>query len=217
MKKILILVAFAIGFAVNAQDKLNEGVLVSKQTITSKNEQVQAQLAMMGDMVSETYFKGSKSRAEMSNPMTGDITTISDGDSKEVRVLMDNPQAGKMYNTKSINDAELASKEIIVTKGEESKTILDYNCQQYFVTIKDGDNEMNIELFVTDKIQAFSADSSLYKDKIEGFPLYSSMDINQNGMDMTVTSQVTAIRKEGVSDDKFVMVPPSGYTKIEGQ
>lgn len=217
MKKIILLVALAVGFTVNAQEKLTEGVLVSKQTLSSPNEQVQEQLAMMGEMMSETYFKAQKSRVEMSSPMTGDITTITDVDTKEVLVFMDNPLSGKMYMNKTLDKDELASKEVTVTKGTETKTILDYKCQQYIITIKDGDNEMKMQLFVTNEIEAFLADSNLYRDKVEGFPLYSTMDVNQNGMDMTITSEVIEVKKEGVPDDKFVMIPPEGYKKIEGQ
>ncbi|WP_044399315.1 hypothetical protein [Lacinutrix sp. Hel_I_90] len=215
MKKILLLVALAIGFAVNAQEKLNEGVLVSKQILSSENEQVQQQLAMMGDMVSETYFKDSKSRVEMSNPMTGDITTISNGETNEVLVLMDNPMAGKMYSLKKAEPSKEDLDNITVEKGTETKTILDYKCQQYFVKIKQGETMMEMEVFTTDAIDAYSKETAMFEGKLQGFPLYTSIDMNQNGVEMTVVSEVIAIRKEDVPEDKFVMLPPEGYTKME--
>jgi uncharacterized membrane protein len=215
MKKILLLVALVIGFAVNAQEKLNEGVLISKQILSSENEQAQAQLTMMGDMMSKTYFKDSKSRVEMSNPMTGDIITISNGETNEVLVLMDNPMAGKMYSLSKAEPTKEDLDNITVEKGTETKTVLDYTCQQYFVKVKQGETLMEMEVFTTDAIDAYSKETAMFEGKLQGFPLYTSINMNQNGVDMTVVSEVTAIRKEEVLEDKFVMLPPEGYTKME--
>ncbi len=41
------------------------------------------------------------------------------------------------------------------------------------------------------------------------------MNMNQMGMDMTMTMEVTAVNGEAVSADKFDMTPPEGYKKVD--
>ena len=65
------------------------------------DEQVNMQLAMMGEMITTTYFKGDKSRSELSNPMAGSTIAVMDGTANKVLVMLDNPMMGKKY---TIND-----------------------------------------------------------------------------------------------------------------
>jgi len=116
-----------------AQEKFTEGKIIMTQTMSAENEQMQAMLKQtMGDKPMETisYIKGNKSRTEATNPMSGDIVTISDMGKKEILLLMDNPMLGKKYTLTTIDDEEeqKIKENTSVVQGAETKTILGYEC-----------------------------------------------------------------------------------------
>ena len=57
MKKLLVLLLAVFSLSTFAQEKISEGVITMKQTISSDDATVQAQLDMIGQMTSTTYFK----------------------------------------------------------------------------------------------------------------------------------------------------------------
>ena len=214
MKKFLTLVLLVCSATFFAQEPLEEGVIITKQTMSSPNPEVNAQLAMMGDMTTTTYFKGYKSKSEMSNPMSGDITTYIDMSEGIMVLLMDNPMMGKKYIEQSLDLSEEDLENIEVEmKADESKEILGYRCVKYNVTtVKDG-VELKMEMYVTDKLNISSQNTATFVKKIKGYPMYMSMSFNQMGMDMVQTSEVTEIRKEPVSDEQVEIKIPEGYEK----
>jgi len=215
MKKILVLlVALTLSFVGHSQDKLKEGMLVVTQKMSSDNEQANAQLAMMGDTKTVTYFKGEKSRTEVSSPMTGDVVVVADGESGQMITYMDNPMLGKKYMKGSIDDSQVDSSKVSVKKGDKTKTILGYECQQYFLTTEVQGQPMEMELYTTEAINAYSQQTSAFSKELKGFPLYSTINMSQMGMNITITSEVTEINKDAVSDDKFSMTIPEGYEEM---
>ena len=149
MKKLLSILLLAVTISTVAQDKFTEGVITMTQSMSSPNEQVKAQLDMMGDMITTTYVDGKKSRTESSSPMTGDITVIIDSESNELLQLMDIPGMGKKYTAQNMEITEEMMKNITVEEGAETKEILGYNCKQYVVTVKQQGTEMKMEMFIT--------------------------------------------------------------------
>lgn len=213
MKKVIVLLVLAFSLSVSAQ-KLTEGVVSFKQTMTSENEQVKTQLAAIGEMNSVTYFKGSKSRTELSNPMSGDIVTITNSKTMETLTLMSNPMLGKKFNYEKIENLEEHLQGAIVTTGDATKEILGYKCKQYFVSITKDGIKLNIEMYTTADILGSGQHTAMLGDKIKGFPLFVSIKMNQMGMEMIILSEATELKKESVSDDKFNMTPPEGYTEM---
>jgi len=216
MKKLLFLFLATFSLTLVAQDKLTEGIITAKQTITSENAQVQAQLDMMGKMETVTYFKGQKTRAELDNPMTGSVITIANGDTKETLVLMDN-MMGKTYTIQKMDSIDDKLKGIKVVAGDKTKKVLGYDCKQYTVTVKQDGVDMIMDMYTTEAIPVPSQQTAMLGDKLKGFPLYMTMTMNQQGMEMLITTEVTEIKKDKVSDDKFSMTPPEGYKKGPGQ
>lgn len=216
MKKLVFLLLATFSLSVVAQDQLAEGVIISKQSMSSDNDEMNAQLKMMGDSPSILYFKGDMSRTETSNPMNGDVTIILDNSKKEMLMLMSNPMYGKKYSIQSTQPKPEDLENITVIKGEETKTILGYECQQYLITMKQQGLDMEIEMFTTDKISAPSNNTANFGDKLEGFPLYFTMKMNQMGANIEIINEVTEVKKETVADEKFSMTPPDGYEKMEG-
>ena len=216
MKKTIILViAIVVGFFGHSQGDIKEGVITITQKMSSDNEQMNNQISMMGDMLTTTYFKNEKSRTEISSPMTGDMIVITDGETKEMITFMNNPMLGKKYMKGSLEMPEEAMDNVIIKKGGETKTILGYECQQYFLTANMEAQTMELEVFTTEAISAYSQQTTAYSSKLKGFPLYTTMTMNQMGADIKVVSEVTDIKKESLSDDKFSMAILEGYDEMK--
>ena len=210
MKKLLVLLLTVFSLSTFAQDKISEGVIIMKQKIESDDPTVQAQLAMMGEMTSTTYFKKGKSRSEVSNQMSGDITVIIDQDIQEMLMLMDGPM-GKLYGKKSTNLTEEELKKVTVTEIDETKTILGYKSKRYDLVVKDQGVETTIKFYMTDAIEIQTQQTALYGGKLKGMPMYMEMEMNQMGMEMIMKFEVVEVKKESVDDSKFDMAIPEGY------
>jgi len=211
MKKITLFALLLVCLNLFAQENISEGIIVQKQTLSSTNEEMNTQLAMIGDMQTTTYFKLNKSRSEMSNPMAGETVTIMDSDKKEMLVLINNSQLGKKYVTKSLTPTEEELKNIVVVASDETKTILGYECKRFDLTSTNDGVETKLILFTTDKIGALSEQLASFGDKISGFPMYLEINATQMGMDMKIKMEVIEVKKEKVSDEKFSFEVPEGY------
>ncbi|EGV43609.1 hypothetical protein BZARG_2598 [Bizionia argentinensis JUB59] len=212
MKNLLFALVLTFTLSGFAQEAMQEGVITSKQSMSSDSEQMQAQLAMIGDMKTTTYFKGDKTRSETSNVMSGNTTTILNGETKEMLMFLENQ---KLYASASIEADAETMKNFQITKGDETKTVLGYECQEYNVSVEKDGATVVMDIYVTDKIAAMNQQVAQMGSAIKGFPLYMKIDVNQSGMNMTITNEVTEIKKETVSEDKFNMTPPEGYKKTD--
>ena len=217
MKKIILAIALVCSVMISAQEKITEGKMTSEQTISTDNEEMKAQIAMMGKMETITFFKHKSSRSELNNPMSGDITTIINADKNEMLMLMSNPMLGKMYTLQKnlVNEEDL--KNITVVESDKTKTVLGYKCKLYLATINKDGVKMEMEIYTTEAIPVVSQQASALGDKVKGFPLYMAIKMNQMGADMTITTEVTKIEKQTVSDKMFDTTPPEGYKNMEEQ
>lgn len=217
MKKYLFVLLVALSFSAIAQDALLEGVVTSKMTMSSENPDVQAQLAMIGDIKSVTYFKDNKTRTEVNNPMTGEAVNIIDSEAKKMLAMMNNPMVGgKQYAITDIakpNEEDL--KDMTITKGDETKTILGYVCNVYQVVMKKDGVNMTMDIFSTEQINAVNQQTTSFGADFKGFPMYMKMTMNQMGMDIIMTNEVTEVKEETVDSEKFNMTPLEGYKKVD--
>lgn len=215
MRKLLFIVICVFSVTIHAQKQIDEGVITSKQTMSSDNEQMNAQLAMLGDMVTTTYFKNDKSRSETTNPMTGTTVFIVDDVSKKAIMFMDNAMLGKKYVETDITPSDEDLENVTIEKTDEKKTVLGYECTKYNVTMnKDGAN-VKMEMYATDKLKAISQQTTAFGKDFSGFPMYMTLAVEQQGVKMNLLIEVTDVKAENVSDDKFDMTPPEGYSKGE--
>ena len=216
MKKLFIFtLLLAFNTVVFAQEAISEGVVTTKQILSTDNEAMQAQLAMMGDIISTTYFKETKSRVEVSNPMSGDVVVIADAESLESLTLMDNPMMGKKFQLTTIDPNAVQFDNMKIEDGTETKTILGYECKEKILSYSENGNELKMIFFTTDKIRPVLNQQTIkYGEQIGGFPLYSKAVVNQGGMMITVETEVTEVKAEKVDDSKFNMTPPEGYTEM---
>jgi len=204
-----------ISLSVVAQKEVKEGVMTMKMTMSSDNEQVNASLAMVGDMSMTTYFKGNKSRGEMKNPMAGNNTTIIDNDAKKMLALIDNPMLGKKYTKTDISTSNEDAKALTVKANGETKTVVGYQCKGYDITGEKDGVDVKMTMYTTDKIVAPTQNTAMLGDKLKGYPMYMTMNVSQGGMPIKITMEVTELKSEKVADSKFEMTVPEGYEKME--
>ena len=213
MRKILFIITCVLSVSMYAQNQIDEGVVTSKQTMSSDNEQMNAQLAMLGDMISTTYFKNEKTRSETTNPMTGTTVFIADNVSKKSLMLMDNAMIGKKYMEADMTPSEEDLENITIEKTNEKKTVLGYECTKYNVTMNKDGADVKMAVYATDKLKAISQQTTAFGKDFSGFPMYMTLAVEQQGMKMDLVIEVTEVKAEKVSDDKFSMTPPEGYSK----
>lgn len=214
MKKLFTILFVILGLNAFAQEAMTEGIIKTKTTMSSPNAEVNAQFAMIGDILSVTYFKDGFTRTETSNVMTGNSVAVIDSNAKEMLMYMDN-MAGKVYMKNSYEPSEEDLKDITVEKTGETKDILGYSCAKYVTTISKNGATVNMDIYATDKLAAVSNQTTSFGDTIKGYPLLMEMKMNQGGMDMVITMEVTEIKKESVSSDKFDLTPPDGYKQVD--
>ena len=102
-----------------------------------------------------------------------------------------------------------------VTATGKTKVVLGYTCKQYIVSVNKDGQTVEMDLFTTEAITIASQQTAMLGNKIKGFPLYSVMKMNQMGVSMTITTEVTEIKKDTPVDiKKFSMTPPEGYEKM---
>ncbi|MFD0965069.1 hypothetical protein [Pseudofulvibacter geojedonensis] len=215
MKKLILLATILVSTLGIAQEKITEGKIISKQTMSSPDAQMNMQLAMVGEMITTTYFKEGKSRAELKSPMAGNTTSILNMGTKEMLVIMDNPMVGKKYILQKIDNSEEKLKDVSVEETKETKEFLGYNCKKYIVKMKVQGVDANVVIYATDQLPSMGKSAAQMGNKIKGFPLFSETKVMQAGKEIIVKAEVTEIKKEAVSDDKFDMTPPAGYEKQE--
>lgn len=215
MKKLVLLLLVAITTVGFSQESITEGIVFSKQTMSTDNAQMQSQLAMIGDILTTTYFKGNKTRSETSNMMTGSTIAIMDNDNNQMLMAMNNQMTGKKYVVKSMEPSEEDLENVTVTKGDETKNVLGYDCQEYNIEVNKDGAVVKMDVYATDKLSAISQQSTMLGAELKGYPLFMTMNMSQMGMNLTITHEVTEIKKETVSDEKFDMTPPEGYEKTD--
>lgn len=203
-----------VSFTMIAQNKIEEGVVISTQKMSSPNPEVAAQLAMVGDVVTTTQFKKGKMHTQVNSIMMGNNTTIMDSDAKKMLVLSESMN-GKTYVMKDIDPNEEEVDKFDITKGDETKTILGYECQEYNVAVNEGGVKMNMTVFTTDKIKAQNEQLNKMGSKLEGYPMYMKIEMNQGGMDMIIESEVTKVEAKPIKDEVFSLKIPEGYTNAQ--
>ncbi len=198
-----------------SQKAIKEGVISMKITMSSPNDQINASLAMMGDMTTTTYFKGNKSYTYLKNPMSGESSTIIDNDKKEMLMLLDNPMLGKKYKKSAIDNPEEDLKNIDISETGDFKTILGYKCKGYNVVVKKDGKESKLTMYTTDKITAPNQQNLAISKKIKGYPLYMSIEVKQGDIPINTVMEATEIKDEKIDDSKFNLTIPEGYTEMK--
>lgn len=217
MKKLIFILLASFSLVSVAQEKLDEGVITSKMKMSTDNEVIKSQVEAMGETEIVTFFKENKVRVVTDSPISGQSVTIIDKDKKKVLTLQNIPMVEKKYSLEDYKEPEELDKNIKVTKGNATKTILGYDCQQYTVVMKNEGVDMEMEVYTTQQIDAETQQTSQLGNQVKGFPLLMIIKVNQQGIDMTMTYEVTGVSKEKVPEEAFDLTVPEGYYKMDDQ
>ena len=187
----------------------NEYTITFDQIMETEDTTMQQTLDMMGEMSTTWYISGTKFRSESVAGMTGTTTIIYDASAEEVLMLIESPFMGNSYmsfkDTTEADDPELK-----VVKTKETKEIAGYKCIKYVVIDSTG---LKTILYATDKIKnPFGAQ---FGNNVEGAVLYSEMETETMGAIMTIKMIATEVNHEPISEDKFSLEIPEGYTEME--
>jgi hypothetical protein len=215
MKKVFILLVLFTSIFGFAQKPINEGVIISKQTLSSKDDQVNMQLAMVGQIITTTWFKNDKSRSEMSNPMIGNSIVVIDMAINKMLMMKDNAMIGKKYVLKDLSSSESQIENLSVLETAETKTILGYVCKKYEVTLVKNGKGTEMTLYTTDKITAKSPQVISLGNLITGYPMLIEMKMSQMGAEILGSMEATSIVSEEISTTKFDTTPLEGYEKTD--
>jgi len=185
-----------------SQEKITEGFFVLKHYDSNYPD---------SDLPnSTTYFKGNKKRAESYNAMNGETIQISDSKTKELLTLVDNPSFGKKYKLQKMIFSDEEKEKYAVTKGNKKRKILGYNCNQYLIKLSES---AEFEIYSTEEINIQpNSSTDIFGDLIKGFILYTKLTSDNYGGKVEKIAEVIEIKRERVSDDKFSLVPPIGYS-----
>jgi len=201
-KTFVLLVLLMCVISAFSQEKITEGFFVLKHYDSNYPD---------SDLPnSTTYFKGNKKRAESYNAMNGETIQISDSKTKELLTLVDNPSFGKKYKLQKMIFSDEEKEKYAVTKGNKKRKILGYNCNQYLIKLSES---AEFEIYSTEEINIQpNSSTDIFGDLIKGFILYTKLTSDNYGGKVEKIAEVIEIKRERVSDDKFSLVPPIGYS-----
>jgi hypothetical protein len=207
MKKLIFAVLLLFPAIISAQGF--EGVIKFSMEYKGDNAD---QMAMAAPKANVITIKGNKTKVVMEGgmmaAMIGDVINV--GDEKMTYFVQASSKT--VYKVKSEElSGDKDKEEPKVTKESSTATILGYKCQKYKVETSNGTNYV----WATKDIDVGNAD---YRGKVsykgvEGVIMKQEMNINQDGMKMTIIMTMVQFEKKTVSDSEFVI--PSDYTVKE--
>lgn len=201
MKKISFVLALLLSTTIFAQDF--QGTLSFKISYDDMSDQMKAMESML-PKGSKIEVRDGISRATTPNGMGGStiiLTNNSTGDMITLTDMMGNKIAMKT-NMKDLQTENKPEIEYL----DETKEILGYKCKKAIVTISDGENESEIELFYTEELDYISI--TPVTEGLKG--MLMEMTVSQEFFTMTQT--ITEVKKGKVK--KIKMEIPSDYQEM---
>lgn len=204
--KLLVLMLFSATIAF-AQPQ--EGKLAFTLNMTSDNESLQSQLAMLQGATLTVYYDKNFSRSETNIPMFMKTTFVFDNTNQTGLMLMSGMMGKKaMEISKEDSDkSEESNANITFTKTNETKKILGFNCTKYIATFEDGQTG---DFWVTKEIGASKKVLQGISSDLEGFPLEFSS--HQRGVTTKFTATTFEDNLNGENKSElFSLAIPEGY------
>jgi Domain of unknown function (DUF4412) len=179
-------------------------------TITLKGDMAEMMSSAMPKNTS-VKIKGKNTRTRTDAAMPLDILRL---DKVNYNLDHEGKKANKMPDYQKAEEA--AASKFKVTATGKKVTIIGYPCDEYIVTIVDGDRSINSYVYTTTKINAQKFGGSMFEigSKVKGVPLRMVMTVpitETSKVDMTM--EVTSIKEENIPDSEFMI--PLGYEVVE--
>ena len=210
MKNLIKRAALMLMMFVSLSTFAQQGYTISfDQTMETEDSTMQQTIDMMGDVTSTWYSQGDNFRSETNAGMAGVTTVVYNGSNQEILLLMENPFSGNMYSSiKDTTDTD-QEKPFTVVKTKEKRKIAGYKCVKYVITDTAG---VVTTAYATNSIK--SPSYSQYGDKVEGMVLCTISEMEAMGATLKVSLTANNVVRGTISDDKFSLVIPEGYTNM---
>lgn len=161
-------------------------------------------------------IKGKKSLTKIEGGMTSQMEMLNTGDGKSYTLN----RKDKTYREDAYdNDDDYEGPETTVTKTNETKKILGYNCTKYILKTEDGGQSIEQFMWATNEIKDLNLSDLMDQrnevkgqmipdfKKIDGVPL--RIEAGAQGVNMIM--EATELKRGGVSNSDFEI--PSGFKK----
>ncbi|MFT5860675.1 MAG: hypothetical protein ACI865_002789 [Flavobacteriaceae bacterium] len=210
MKKIILSICMTVLTVAMATAQLTEGHVKYTVDVTSADPSMDMAVSMMQGTEMEMYFKGDMVRTNLTMGAMMTMSTIVDGGSGHILMLMGGMMGDKAITTTEeeleANSADEEAPEMDVELIDETKVIQGYTCKKAVLTDEEG-NEMTY--WYTDEITANGTGQNHMNSDIPGFP----MEFGQNRGGMIMNFLVSSISKKLSAEDEklFDTTIPAGY------
>lgn len=210
MKTFKLIVALAFLFPAYLSAQGFEGII--KFSMEYKGDQAD-QMAMAAPKSNIITIKGNKAKVVMEGGMMammiGDVINL--GDEKMTYFVQASAKTVYKVKSEELSGDDKDKKDPKVSKESGTATILGYKCQKYKVETDNGVNYV----WATKDIDLGNAD---YRGKVsykgvDGVVMKQEMNMEQQGMKITVIMTMTQFEKKTISDSEFTI--PSDYTVKE--
>lgn len=207
MLKTIIALLTVVSVFTTATAQETEGHVAYTVEFSSKQPEMQMQLAMLQGSKLDMYFTEGKSRTEFKVGTIMQTTTIVHSKTKEMITLMSGMMGNKAITDKIEGDKSEAAKPKVELVNE-TKEIAGFPCKKAIVTDEEG---KTYDFWYTEKIKAASEGQKYFGGNgIPGFPM--QMQISQNGMEIKMTA--TSFEKLPKKHKYFDLTIPEGYQKM---
>ncbi len=212
MKKIVLVVFAMVSMMSFAQETMKEGSVVMSLKMSSNDEQMNQQLAMMGADLTFT-FKKDKGRIDTSGFMVGNNNIIIDNENKQSLVLINQMMMGKKYMKQEMKDFKdpTLPEGFEIKKTGDKKSFLGYDCE---VQTMEND-KMKMIMYVAPSIQMMEKGALSIMDQVGGFPLFVEITANEGGKVITVKLEASKVHDSKIADSTFALDIPEGYEEAK--
>jgi hypothetical protein len=180
--------------------------------ITIKGDMAEMMSSAMPKNIS-VKVKGKNARTHIDGAQAQDLLVL---DKVKYQLDHDGKKANKLPDNSKAEQA--SADKYKITETGKKVTIIGYPCDEYIVTVVDGDRSINSYVYATSKIKAvqnsFGASMFEVGSKIKGFPMRIVMTLpitETSKVDLTI--EATAVKEEKIADSEFVI--PAGYEVVE--
>ena len=213
MKKITFLLAallviFSFGYA---QKDFGGTLKIKTYAINTEDANILSQI----QSESELTVWGSKTKIVNSQQGIGAVI-IADGTTGITNIVLDLSQmAYGKYLLSDTNDNKFIQYDFEYDQTD-TKTIAGFNCYKAIVTITnlENDESQSLKLYITEDLMNPATYKSFEYPGIKGYPMYTEMDIPNDGNPFTLVKEITEVKADKkVNAKSFIL--PAGWEPIE--
>lgn len=213
MKKITFLLAallviFSFGYA---QKDFGGTLKIKTYAINTEDANILSQV----QSESELTVWGSKTKIVNSQQGIGPVI-IADGTTGITNIVLDLSQmAYGKYLLSDTNDNKFIQYDFEYDQTD-TKTIAGFNCYKAIVTITnlENDESQSLKLYITENLMNPATYKSFEYPGIKGYPMYTEMDIPNDGNPFTLVKEITEVKADKkVNAKSFIL--PAGWEPIE--